>query len=224
MLDVVGAGFGRTGTLSLKLALERLGLGPCHHMRELIDRPGQVALWDRVARGQTADWDEVYRGYRATVDWPGARYWRQLAAHFPQAKVILTVRDPRRWYESVEGSIYRGATMPVRDPAVAAMRDVVRRVVWDGTFGGRFADVDHALGVFAGHNDAVRRAIPADRLLEFEVGEGWRPLCEFLGVPVPDEPFPHVNDRETLAREMRSRAAGRADGAADGRADGAATG
>lgn len=209
MLDVVGAGFGRTGTLSLKLALERLGFGPCHHMRELVERPEQVALWARVARGETADWDEVYDGYRSTVDWPGARYWRELAAHFPQAKVILTVRDPRRWYESVEGSIYQGATMPVRDPAVAAMRDVVHRVVWDGTFGGRFADVDHALAVFAAHNDAVRRAIPAGRLLEFEVREGWGPLCEFLGVPVPDEPFPHVNDRESLAREMRERAAGR---------------
>lgn len=212
MLDVIGAGFGRTGTLSLKLALERLGFGPCHHMRELVDDPEQVALWARVARGETTDWDEIYRGYRSTVDWPGARYWRELTAHFPRAKVILTVRDPQRWYESVEGSIYRGVTMPVQDPAVAAMRDVVQRLVWDGEFGGRFADVDHAIEVFDDHNDAVRREIPADRLLEFEVREGWGPLCAFLGVPVPDEPFPHVNDRESLAREMRLRSAGQGEG------------
>ena len=211
MLDIVGAGFGRTGTLSLKLALERLGFGPCHHMRELVESAEQVALWARVARGETTDWDEVYRGYRATVDWPGARYWRELAGHFPQAKVILTVRDPRRWYESVEASIYQGVTMQVGDPAVAAMRDVVRQLVWDGEFGGRFADMEHAIGVFTEHNDAVRRAIPADRLLEFEVRQGWAPLCHFLGVPVPDEPFPQVNDRATFAREMRPHAAGGAD-------------
>lgn len=207
MLDVIGAGFGRTGTLSLKLALERLGFSPCHHMRELIDKPEQVALWARVARAEAADWDEVYRGYRATVDWPGACYWRELTGHFPQAKVVLTVRDPQRWYESAKNSIYRGTTTPTQDPTVAAVTDVARRLVWDGEFGGRFADVDRALEVFAEHNDAVRREIPADRLLEFEVREGWRPLCGFLGVPVPDEPFPNVNDRNTWTRDMRLRSA-----------------
>jgi hypothetical protein len=190
----------------LKSALERLGLGPCHHMVELIDNAEQTSLWTRVAHGETADWDAVYRGYRATVDWPGARFWRQLTGHFPQAKVILTVRDPQRWYESAAESIYRAASAPApADPVMAQMRQIVRDVVWDGEFDGRFDDVEHAIRVFDEHNEAVRREISADRLLVFEVGQGWEPLCEFLGVPIPDEPFPHSNDRRSFAEQRRRR-------------------
>src|SRR3569833_867252 len=112
MLEVIGTGFGRTGTLSLKAALERLGFGHCHHKLELMGDAGQIARWTRVARGETADWVAVYRGYRATGDWPGARYWRELTAHFPQAKVILTVSDPRRWYESAAARIFGSASGP----------------------------------------------------------------------------------------------------------------
>jgi hypothetical protein len=204
MLDVIGAGFGRTGTLSLKAALERLGFGPCHHMLEVIDHPGQASLWAPVVRGEEPDWDVVYRGYRATVDWPGARYWRELTARYPRAKVILTVRDPRRWYESAAESIFRAAVEPPpADPALARLRRVVRAVVWDGEFGGRFEDARYAMRVFEEHNEAVRREIPAGRLLVFEVRQGWAPLCEFLGAPAPDEPFPHHNDREAFAERRR---------------------
>jgi hypothetical protein len=205
LLKLIGAGFGRTGTLSLKSALERLGFGPCHHMIELVDNAEQTALWLRIARDETADWDAVYRGYQATVDWPGARFWRQLTAHFPTAKVILTVRDPQRWYESAAESIYQAAIAPApADPVMARMRQIVRDVVWDGEFTGRFSDREHAIRVFDEHNEAVRREIPLDRLLVFEVGQGWEPLCEFLRVPTPDEPFPHTNDRRSFA-ERRQR-------------------
>ncbi|GAB2830530.1 sulfotransferase family protein [Actinoallomurus bryophytorum] len=205
-MDVIGVGFGRTGTLSLKSALERVGFGPCHHMVELIGDTEQILLWKRVADGETPDWDAVYRGYRSTADWPGVRFWRQITDHFSQAKVVLTVRDPRRWYDSAAQSIHLAACgPPPADPVVARMREVVRGVLWDGEFGGRFDDMDHAIKVFNEHNEAVRREISLDRLLVFEVGQGWGPLCAFLGVPVPDEPFPHANDRQEFARRVRSR-------------------
>lgn len=205
VLDVIGTGFGRTGTLSLKLALERLGFGPCHHMIELIDNSEQLRLWARVAEGETPDWDTIYSGYRATVDWPGVRFWRRLTGHFPNAKVILTVRDPQRWYRSAYESIYRVRSIPMDEPLAKRRREVVGRLVWDGEFDGRFADAEYAIRVFTQHNEAVRREVPADRLLEFKVGQGWEPLCDFLGVPVPDEPFPRSNDRREFAERIARR-------------------
>jgi Sulfotransferase domain len=95
-LRVIGAGFGRTGTHSLKLALEQLGFAPCHHMYEVRAHPEQLAFWQAAARGELPDWDEVFAGFAAQVDWPGARFWRELAEHFPHAKVILSVRRPTR--------------------------------------------------------------------------------------------------------------------------------
>ena len=208
MLDVIGAGFGRTGTLSLKAALERVGFGPCHHMVELIDNDGQLPLWERLTHGETPDWDALYRGYRATVDWPGVRFWRQLADHFPQAKVILTIRDPQRWYESAAQSIYLVESgPPPTDPITARRQQLVRDLVWNGDLEGRFEDRDHAIKLFVEHNDAVRREISPDRLLVFDVRQGWEPLCAFLGVPVPDEPFPRSNDRQEFAERLRQRAA-----------------
>jgi hypothetical protein len=205
VLEVIGAGFGRTGTLSLKVALERLGFGPCHHMTELIDDQEQIDLWERVVTDGYRDWDEVYRGYRATVDWPGASYWRELVEHFSAAKVILTVRDPKSWYESARGSIYQAVAIRPEDPIGRRRRDFVGRLVWDGDFGGGFEDADHAMTVFAEHNEAVRRTVPAGRLLEFDVRQGWGPLCDFLGVPVPDEPFPRTNDRQEFAARVAER-------------------
>lgn len=208
MLDVIGVGFGRTGTLSLKSALERVGFGPCHHMVEVIDNAEQISLWNRIADGEAPDWDVVFRGYRSTVDWPSVRFWRQTTGHFPQAKVVLTARDPQCWYESVAQSIYLAAcgTAPA-DPLAAQMREVVRDLLWDGEFDGRFDDRDHAIEVFNEHNEAVRREISPDRLLVFEVGQGWEPLCAFLGVSVPYEPFPRINDRQEFAERLRQRAA-----------------
>jgi hypothetical protein len=202
MLEVFGAGVGRTGTLSLKTALERLGFGPCHHMLHMLEHTEDIPRWEKAASGQDVDWSEVLAGYRACVDWPGARYWREITAAFPEAKVILSVRDPENWYESVSGSIYRAAIAappPGAPPTYARLRDLSLSVVWDGVFDGRFEDRDHALRVFTEHNVAVKREIDPDRLLVFEAGQGWEPLCAFLGVPVPDEPFPRSNDRAQFA-------------------------
>jgi hypothetical protein len=207
MLDVIGAGFGRTGTMSLKAALERLGFGPCHHMLDMFQNSDEIPLWKQIAAGGAPDWDKVYGDYRATVDWPGARYWRELIAHYPHAKVILTVRDPKTWYDSARSSIFRAVETPDpgTDPTFSEMREMSLRLVWDGQFGGRFTDEEHALRVFDEHNKAVRREVPADRLLVFHISEGWEPLCGFLGVPVPDEPFPRTNDKEAFATMLRER-------------------
>jgi hypothetical protein len=211
-MDVIGAGFGRTGTLSLKLALEQLGHGPCLHMLPLLDDPQRAALFHRAAEGDTESLDKALDGHRSTVDWPGAYFWRELAGRHPAAKVVLTVRDPQRWYESAHGTIFQAATHPPEggDESVAAGRGMLRAIVWQGTFGGRFADREHAVRVFTEHNAAVRAEIPADRLLEFEVSDGWPPLCDFLGVPVPDVPFPRTNDGATFrARIAQRHAAGK---------------
>jgi hypothetical protein len=197
-LSVIGAGFGRTGTLSLKAALEQLGFGPCHHMAEILAKPRQLPLWTAAARGETVDWEEVLEGYLATVDWPSACFWRELAATWPTAKVVLSTRDADAWYASFENTILRviGAMDKIADPHIRATVEMGGRLIGDNVFHGRADDPDHAKAVFRAHHERVRAAIPAERLLVFEVGEGWQPLCAFLEVPVPEAPFPNLNDAE----------------------------
>ena len=219
MVDVIGAGFGRTGTASLKVALEHLGLGPCHHMFEVVAHPELLPRWERVVAGEDVDWDEVLEGYRSTVDWPGCAYWRELMETYPHAKVILTVRDPERWYDSAYHTIYQLAAEtggdpggdPQEDDAVAGlqrMRPMVEKLIWEGTFDGRFEDRAHAIGVFAAHNGAVQRSVPSDRLLIFQVDQGWQPLCDHLGVDVPAEPFPHINQGQSIRELVQTVPAG----------------
>jgi len=207
-LKVVGAGFGRTGTLSLKVALERIGFGPCYHMVEVFPRPEHVAMWHRLAFEQSMDWDEIFRGFHATVDWPAARWWREIAAHFPDAKVLLSVRDPEAWYKSVTDTIYQPMKSPAPDGVPELVRlqsEMARKAILDETFDNRFEDKAHAIEVFQKHNQAVRDTIDPTRLLVFDVREGWGPLCRFLEVPVPDEPFPRLNDTATFQAMMRMR-------------------
>lgn len=206
---------GRTGTLSLKAALERLGFGPCYHMREVIDHPDHIQLWAAVAGGEAVPWERMLGGYQATVDWPACTFWRELAAAYPTAPVLLSVRDPGRWYESMLSTVYRVSTWARTasgegvPPHMRQLGEMVQALVWEGTFGGRFEDRAHAIDVFERHIDEVRRGLPAERLLVYEVGQGWAPLCAFLGVPEPDEPFPHLNDSASFqARVQEEGAAG----------------
>ncbi|HEY9879292.1 MAG TPA: sulfotransferase family protein [Leptolyngbyaceae cyanobacterium] len=204
-LSVIGAGFGRTGTLSLKAALEMLGYGPCYHMIEVFAHPEHIDLWNAATDGEF-HWDEIFDGFRAAVDWPACAFWQPLLEYYPDAKVILTVRDPNRWYESALQTIY-GATHrnPAADtpPIFIAQRAMAGKLVWERTFGGRFDDRDHAIAVFNAHNEAVKAAVPANRLLVFEARQGWEPLCTFLGCPVPDAPFPNVNSTEEFLARTR---------------------
>ena len=210
-LKIIGAGLGRTGTLSLKAALEALGFSKCYHMTEVFANPGHVEVWDAAARGEPVDWEALFQGYQATVDWPGCNFYQDYLRLYPGAKVILTVRDPDRWYDSARQTIYYVMDAFPRwvIPFVPRMRRLWRmldRLIWAGMFGGRFQDRSHAIEVFNRHNEEVRRVVPADRLLVYEVKEGWGPLCSFLGVPVPEgKPFPHLNDTEEFrARIKRS--------------------
>lgn len=208
-LSVIGAGFGRTGTLSLKHALEMLGLGPCYHMMEVWKRPEDVAQWQRAADGASVDWDRLFDGYRAAVDWPTCRYYGDLAERYPQAKVILTLRDPGRWYDSAWNTIFRMMLEdpPATDPARLARRRMARQTIIEQTFEGRIDDRDHAIAIFERHVDEVKKAIPAERLLVYQAGEGWDPLCDFLGVPVPEEPYPKVNTTDDFKKMVAERTA-----------------
>lgn len=207
-LDVIGAGFGRTGTMSLKLALEQLGFGPCHHMMEVIAHPEQDRAWLALAQGATTDWRAILNGYRAAVDWPSVFIWKELVAANPQAKVILTLRDPQSWYASASATIFArmrefqailaGPEVDAIDPIRREHMRMVNAVVVDKTFGGSL-DKDHAIRVFDAHNAEVRRTVPPKRLLVYDVGDGWESLCAFLGVPVPQAPYPNVNTTQDFA-------------------------
>lgn len=197
-LDVIGSGFGRTGTKSLKEALERLGLGPCHHMYEVIGNPPSVAGWADAFAGKAVDWDAMFAGYNSQVDWPGAHFWRQSAEAFPQAKVVHSVRPEEKWWSSFQKTIGKlsvtYADMPL-PPHIREMMDAAYGALKRETFLGDPLDHDRAISAFRKRTEDVKAAIPADRLLVFDVEEGWEPLCAFLGVAVPDEPFPHQNLR-----------------------------
>lgn len=203
-LSVIGAGLGRTGTMSLKLALEQLGFGPCYHMVEVFKDPSAPGRWEAAADGERMDWEKVFAGFNSTVDWPSASFYKQLAAAYPEAKVILTERDPEAWYESTQQTIFA-----IRDERAAptdAFVSMIRKVVYK-MFDFRVHDRDWAISVFERHNAQARAAIPADRLLVYEVAKGWVPLCDFLRVPVPDGPMPEVNTTEEFrAREVPPRA------------------
>jgi hypothetical protein len=206
-MQVIGAGFGRTGTLSLKSALEDLGFGPAYHMQEAMSRPAHVRQWLDYANTGTTNWDELFAKFSSGVDYPVCCVWEELASHYPDAKVILTVRDPELWWQSTNSTVYgfRSAFAPwFRRAVPAADRfvDMVERLVWSGLFDGRFDDRDHAIEVFNRHVQEVRSSCPPERLLVFNVAEGWDPLCAFLDVPVPDKPFPHLNDAAVTRRAV----------------------
>jgi hypothetical protein len=197
-LSVIGAGFGRTGTLSLKLALEQLGLGRCYHMMEVFQIPEAPQQWLDAAEGRPVDWNVVFQGFGATVDWPSATFYRQLADFYPKAKVILTLRDANAWFESTQATIFAHDFSQAPNEVWAKM---AMRVVGD-LFEGRMHDRDKLISVYEQHNAEVQRVIPPERLLVYEVAEGWGPLCDFLGIAVPDGPLPKVNSREEFAARV----------------------
>jgi hypothetical protein len=197
-LKVIGVGLGRTGTMSLKLALERIGFGPCYHMAELIMNPARIPLWMAVTEGKP-DWEAVFEGYPATMDYPACLYWKELTSAYPQAKVILTLRDPDKWFESTQATIF---SEPMTQRILSTpLAPFFERTVWRD-FGERIHDRAFMKAYFERHTAAIRAGIPKKRVLEYEVSQGWGPLCEFLGVEVPDTPFPKVNSREEMQARM----------------------
>ena len=203
-MKVIGAGFGRTGTASLKAALEILGFGPCYHMFEVFNHPDHPAFWERAARGEKVDFVKLFQGWEAAVDWPACSFYRELMVQYPDAKVLLSVRDPDRWYESVRTTIYPASSQkPAAPDELAApdpeSPDFINRLIWQQTFHGRFDERDYAIEIFNRHHAEVRQHVRPDRLLVYDVKQGWGPLCRFLEVPLPaDQPFPHLNDTESF--------------------------
>lgn len=194
-LQVVGVGVGRTGTLSLKVALERLLDAPCYHMDEVLVNPQHVPVWERAINGQPIDWEEIYSGYAATVDWPGAAFWPELTSRYSGAVVILSRRDASKWWNSArETFIELMLHERYSDPLARERSDMAYRLL-TSRFCPNLADAEMMLAAYEKHIRAVREAIDTTRLVVWEPREGWSPIAEALGLPVPDEKFPHLNTR-----------------------------
>jgi hypothetical protein len=194
-LSVIGAGLGRTATFSMKFALEHLGLGPCYHMSEVFAGARKnISLWLNVVNGN-ADWDTIFDGYQSTTDYPACTYWRELAEHYPDAKVVLTVRDPNNWFNSVSQTIF---SEQMQGPLAGSTAEAMMQGVALDAFGDRVNDRAFMTDWFERRNQNVIDALPPERLLVYSPKEGWAPLCSFLGVPVPEGPFPRVNSRDEL--------------------------
>ena len=207
-MKVIGSGLGRTGTLSLKAALEILGFAPCYHMQTVIKHSKHIKLWQKIAHGKPVPWDDIFAGYQAAVDFPASIFYQELLAHYPDTKVIHTVRDPERWYDSTEETIFRFAQnfpawLRLIIRPLHNFADMQQRLIWDRVFDGRFTDRSYAINIFNQATHAVQQHVPPEKLLIFQVKDGWKPLCAFLDVPVPDVPFPHANDRESMQRRMK---------------------
>lgn len=211
-IKVIGAGFPRTGTNSLKRSLEMLGVSKCYHMKELLTHPDQLPLWLQLENTGSTDWDTLYNGFQGSVDFPCYPFYRQHLERYPDAKVILTIRDVDAWYKSVKSTIWTAGpqnlgqklAMMGRMLTDSRVRKVigcikfVKRMIWQREFQGRFEDEAYAKEVFHKHIEEVKANVPADQLLVYDVREGWGPLCQFLGVPEPSEPLPHLNKRENF--------------------------
>lgn len=203
-LKVIGAGFGRTGTLSLKFALERLGFIKCYHMMEVVEQPRHAALWRAAWRGANV-WETLFDGYAAAVDWPVAAFWERLMVVYPEAKVILTERDPASWYASAAATIFQSMREGLRseDRRRRKRVEMAAEIIVRGTFGGDVDDEANATAVYRANVARVKAIVPRERLIVFDSRRGWPPLCEALGVAVPDGPYPRINTRDEFRQRWR---------------------
>ena len=209
-LSLIGAGFGRTGTNSLKLALEQIGFGPCHHMLEVFLNPKSAAHWQQALDGQQMDWEAVMAGYKSLVDWPGAFFWRELWKASPEAKILLSVRDEENWFKSITNTIFmaRSDLATHDDPVTRDMARMVNELL-DRAIGSTQRDRDTVLAAYRKNIAEVKEEVPADQLLVFDVKQGWAPLCKFLDVTVPDTPFPRTNSTDEFVARLNTRNAPR---------------
>ena len=205
-LKIIGAGYGRTGTMSLKHALEILGFGPCYHMIELTNQPERVGHWLQAARGKNPQWDTLFEGYHSVADFPGCLYYQPLMQAYPEAKVILTVRDSESWYRSARHTIFKA--YPSREQLAYIFRNylfservrqlmqvgwLIQKAIFWQTFHMRQYNRSKAIARYNEHNAAVMKQVPPGKLLVYNVKDGWEPLCHFLQVPIPEVPFPQTN-------------------------------
>ncbi len=216
-IKIIGSGLGRTGTHSLKLALEQLGFGKCYHMAELLQHPEGLSCFEDAEAGRAADWDKLFSGYQSAVDYPVARYYKMLMEKYPEAKVVHTVRDPESWYQSASQTIMwaskptpgRIFKMMLKLPFAPELRKQMPVLKFNGKlidweFGPDCKNKEAVIQRFNRHNEDVLRHVPRERLFVFEVKQGWGPLCNFLGVAVPDIPFPVSNNREEFISRIKN--------------------
>ena len=192
----------------MKLALDLLGLGPCHHMTVLIDDPVHAALWDSLGQGATPDWDHIFAGFHSAVDWPAAYYWQDISNRYPDAKVLLTLRSPESWWNSYSQTIMH---------AVNRMRGSgiwLDAVVGAKVMGGHPDDRATAIAAFNANTARVRALVPPHRLIVHETGDGWGPLCEGLGLAIPAEPYPKTNTKQEFLDRRAAQVAAAAASAA----------
>mmetsp|Transcript_27391 Transcript_27391/g.42128 ORF Transcript_27391/g.42128 Transcript_27391/m.42128 type:complete len:242 (-) Transcript_27391:29-754(-) len=205
-IRVIGAGFGRTGTSSLQAAFDQLGFGPAYHMREVFANGSTHAnMWRDAAANRPVDWDVLFAKYKSTTDFPASCFYKELMEKYPNAKVVLTTRDFDSWYKSCNDTIYKANScfFGVAKYFNATTRTMISETIWDGTFHGRFEDQEYARKIYEAHVKEVKRVVPEEKLLVFSVKDGWEPLCEFLGVPVPEGDFPRLNDTKEFQRYIR---------------------
>ncbi len=200
MLQVIGAGLGRTGTHTLAFALDKLGFGPCYTIHDVDRNAGHGQLWTDALEERTVDWNALFQGYRAAVEWPTVAFLPQLVDHFPRAKVILTVRDAASWYASAAATIFPALEATAKRPGAGQGESsaFIRRLILEHVFANQYWDKARTIRVYQHHVQAVTKIVPADRLLHYRVQDGWAPLCAFLDVPAPTTPFPKRNDRATF--------------------------
>ncbi len=207
MLKIIGAGFGRTGTLSLKLALDHLGLGPTFHAIELLHNPELVNRWQwALETDAPTDWQAVFKGYQSALDWPTCNYAGQLLEAFPDAKVIFTDRDRDGWFESISQTIFPLLSTPLdqRAPEHRPRARLMQKIVIDDAFDGRIDDRAYVLKVYEKHRKNIKKITPPEQLLIWQVSEGWAPLCRFLGVPTPAIEFPNKNSRASYLQNFNT--------------------
>jgi len=199
-MKIIGCGFGRTGSMSMKIALEQLGFGPCHHMDEVIANPAeQLPYWLAASKGENVNWDDALKGYESCVDWPAAAYWPVLAEHFPDAKILLTTRTAESWHNSISQTIFKimGDVMsasPGDEPN--PFGEMLMHMILENTFKGDIADRDHCIDIFNKNVQTVEETFSGDKLFVYNIGDGWDGLCKWLDVPVPDTPFPRTNNQQ----------------------------
>jgi hypothetical protein len=211
-MKIIGAGLPRTATTTQMFALEQLGVGPCYHMRDLLaDLESGLPLWERVEEGQP-EWERIFGDARSTVDWPSARYYRQLMDHYPEAKVLLSVRDADEWVRSMRETVwgcFHGDSVihhlcdarAVLDPLWRRFSTLMRHMTWNsdtGVLAGETFTDEGLAGVMERWNESVKAVVPPERLLVWNPSEGWDPLCEFLGVEIPPDPLPRLNDTKSF--------------------------
>lgn len=202
-LRVIGAGFGRTGTASLKFALEKLLDQPCYHMIEVFRHPEHVALWHQAALGNMPDWNQIFEGYTSAVDFPACAFWPELMRAYPDALVLLSLRDPEEWWQSASETILG----PHDNPFITDEWRQMVHAMFHRLWGKRPLDRESSIAVFNENTERAMREVPSERLLIWKAGDGWEPICQALGVAVPNEPFPRTNTREDWrAREQAFKA------------------